>query len=124
MNRNAPRRTTRGTLAAALAALVLAGCTPPAKKPAAPEPDPVPKNGVVGLVAETRVRDISDSGSFMGSLGSIFTGNTDQAVASSYWEVTVFYEDGTTGVLKFERKPSVLAGQKVRVTGNKIELRR
>jgi hypothetical protein len=111
-------------MAAALAALVLVGCTPPPKKPAEPEPDPVPKNGVVGLVTETKVRDIGDSSSLMGALGSIFTGNTDQAVASTYWEVTVFYDDGTTGVLKFDRRPTVLAGQKVRVTGNKIELRR
>lgn len=107
-----------------MAAFLLAACTPPAKKPDAPAPDPVPKNGVVGLVTETKVRDISDSGSLMGALGSIFTGNTDQAVASTYWEVTVFYEDGTTGVLRYDRRPTVLAGQKVRVTGNKIEVRR
>lgn len=109
---------------AVVAALALAACAAPPTKPAAPEPDPVPKNGVVGLVTETKVRDIGDTGSLMGALGSIFTGNTDQAVASTYWEVTVFYDDGTTGLLKLDRRPTVLAGQKVRVIGNKIELRR
>lgn len=124
MDRNATRSRTRGAIAAAVAALAFAGCAPAAKKPAAPEPDPVPKNAVVGLVTENKVRDIGDSGSFMGALGSIFTGNTDQAVASTYWEVTVFYEDGTTGVLRLDHRPTVLAGQKVRVIGNKIEPRR
>jgi hypothetical protein len=110
--------------AAALAVLLLAACSQPAKKPAAPEPDPVPKNGVVALVSETKVRDISDRDSFMGALGSIFSGDTEKAVASNYWEVTVFYDDGTTGVVTVDKRPSVQPGQKIRVTGNKIELRR
>lgn len=110
--------------AAALAALLLAACSQPPKKPAAPPPDPTPRNGVVGLVSETKVRDISNRDSFMGALDSILSGNTDKAVASNFWEVTVFYDDGTTGVVTVEKRPQVQAGQKVRVIGNTIELRR
>jgi hypothetical protein len=106
-----------------IAAFALAACSQPEKKPVIP-PDPDPKNGVVGLVSETKVRDISDRDSFMGALSSIFSGNTDQAVASNYWEVTVFYDDGTTGTVIVDKRPALQPGQKVRVTGNKIELRR
>jgi hypothetical protein len=109
---------------AVVAALALAACSQPEKKPAAPAPEPTPRNGVVALVSETKVRDISDQKSLMGALGSIFSGDTERAVASNYWEVTVFYDDGTTGVVTVETRPSVQPGQKVRVTGNKIELRR
>jgi hypothetical protein len=109
---------------AAVLVLVLAACSPPPKKPAAPEPDPEPRNGVVALVSETKVRDIKKRDDFMGALSSIWTGDTDKAVVSNYWEVTVFYDDGTTGVVQVEKRPQLQPGQKVRVTGNKIELRR
>jgi hypothetical protein len=33
----------------------------------------------------------------------------------------VFYDDGTTGVVKVDKDPSVRNGQRVRVTGNQIE---
>jgi hypothetical protein len=36
----------------------------------------------------------------------------------------VFYDDGTTGTVTVDKRPTVQPGQKVRVTGNKIELRR
>jgi hypothetical protein len=109
---------------AVVAAFALAACSQPEKKPVAPPPDPDPKNGVVALVSETKVRDISDRDSLMGALSSILSGNTDRAVASNYWEVTVFYDDGTTGTVIVDKRPAVQPGQKVRVTGNKIELRR
>jgi len=35
--------------------------------------------------------------------------------------VTVLYDDGTTGTVTVDDKPSLQAGQKVRVTGDKIE---
>jgi hypothetical protein len=114
---------TRFALAAALA-LALAACSPPPKKPAAPEPDPTPRNGVVALVSETKVRDIKNRDDMLGALSSIWSGDTDKAVVSNYWEVTVFYEDGTTGIVTVERRPQLQPGQKIRVTGNKIELRR
>ncbi len=110
--------------AAALAALLLAACSQAEKKPAAPPPDPEPRNGVVALVSETKIRDINNRDSLMGAINSIMTGDTEKAVASNFWEVTVFYDDGTTGVVTVEKRPQVQAGQKVRVTGNKIELRR
>jgi hypothetical protein len=110
--------------AAALAALFLTACSQAEKKPAAPLPDPEPRNGVVALISETKVREISNRDSFMGAVDSILSGNTDKAVASNSWEVTVFYDDGTTGVVTVEKRPQVQPGQKVRVSGNKIELRR
>ena len=110
--------------AAALAALLLAACSQAEKKPAPPPPDSEPRNGVVALVSETKVRDINNRDSLMGALNSIMTGDTEKAVASNFWEVTVFYDDGTTGVVTVEKRPQVQAGQKVRVTGNKIEPRR
>ncbi len=115
---------TRLASAAAFAlVLFLAACSAPPKKPS-PEPDPEPRNGVVALVSETKLRDIKNRGDFMGALDSIWTGDTDKAVASNYWEVTVFYDDGTTGVVQVEKRPQVQPGQKVRVTGNRIEPRR
>lgn len=114
---------TRIVLAAAFA-LALAACSPPPKKPAAAAPDPEPRNGIVGLVSETKVRDIKNRDDFMGALSSIWSGDTDKAVVSNYWEVTVFYDDGTTGTVTVERRPQLQPGQKIRVTGNKIELRR
>lgn len=108
----------------AVLALALAACSEPPKKPAAAAPDPEPRNGVVALVSETKLRDIKNRDDFMGALSSIWTGDTDKAVVSNYWEVTVFYEDGTTGIVTVDRRPQLQPGQKVRVTGNKIELRR
>ncbi len=113
----------RLALAAALA-LVLGACSEPPKKPAAVEPDPEPRNGVVALVSETKERDIKNRGDFMGALSSIWSGDTDKAVVANYWEVTVFYDDGTTGVVRVDKRPLLQPGQKVRVTGNKVELRR
>jgi hypothetical protein len=114
---------TRFVLAAAFA-LALAACSQPPKKPAAPEPDPTPRNGVVALVSETKVRDIKNRDDMLGALSSIWSGDTDKAVVSNYWEVTVFYDDGTTGIVTVDRRPQLQPGQKIRVTGNKIELRR
>ena len=109
---------------AALLALLVAACSEPPKKPAAAVPDPEPRYGIVALVSETKVRDIKNRDDFMGALNSIWTGDTDKAVVSNYWEVTVFYEDGSTGVVQVDRRPQVQPGQKVRVTGNKGEPRR
>jgi hypothetical protein len=36
----------------------------------------------------------------------------------------VFYDDGTTGTVIVDKRPALQPGQKIRVTGNKIELRR
>jgi len=37
------------------------------------------------------------------------------------YEVTVFYDDGTTGKVMVDQKPELRPGQKVRITGNQIE---
>jgi hypothetical protein len=115
---------TRIARLAVIAAFALAACSQPEKKPAAPPPDPEPRNGVVGLVTETKIRDISNRDSLMGAINSILSGDTEKAVASNYWEVTVFYDDGTTGTVIVDKRPALQPGQKIRVTGNKIELRR
>ncbi|MBL8528783.1 MAG: hypothetical protein JNL68_13935, partial [Burkholderiales bacterium] len=37
------------------------------------------------------------------------------------YEVTVFYKDGTQGVVIVDQRPAVQSGQRVRVTGDRIE---
>lgn len=104
-------------------ALALAACAQPAPKPKPPEPDPVPKNGVVGLVSEVKTRGITQD-NWKGAIGGLFSLDSEKGVSSTLFEVTVFYDDGSTGTVIQERRPDLTPGQKVRVTGNKIELRR
>jgi hypothetical protein len=104
-------------------ALALAACAQPAPKPKPPEPDPVPKNGVVGLVSEVKTRGITED-NWKGAIGGLFSLDSEKGVSSRAFEVTVFYDDGSTGTVTLERRPDPTPGQRVRVTGNKIELRR
>jgi hypothetical protein len=48
----------------------------------------------------------------------------EKGVASTVFEVTVFYDDGSTGIVTLERRPDLVPGQKVRVTGDRIDVRR
>lgn len=106
-------------LAIALAAAALAaGCSQPEKKPAPPV-EATPRNGVVGLVSEVKYREPAGN-EVVGPLNEIFGTKKDPA---TQWEVTVFYDDGTTGTLKLATRPPVRPGQKVRVTGDRIEPR-
>ena len=109
------------TLAAIAAAALAVACAQSPPKPA-PPPAPVgpPKLGVVGLVTETKERGITQE-NWKGVVGSVFSNDTDSTVIGVIWEVTVFYDDGTTGVVKVDKDPSVRNGQRVRVTGNQIE---
>jgi hypothetical protein len=120
MNRST--RTIRALAAAALV-LMLVACAEPPKKPVAPPPDPTPRNGVVGLVSEVKTRGV-DQSNWKGALEGLFSLDSEKGVLSTAYEVTVFYDDGTTGTVMLPQRPALTPGQKVRVTGNKIELRK
>ena len=109
--------------------LVLGSCSqPPPKVPpeapkAAAEPPAetaVPKVGTVGLVREIKERGLTTD-NWAGVVGSIFTNDTEKDVIRTQYEVTIFYKDGTQGVVMLDQNPNLRAGQAVRVTGRKIE---
>ena len=106
----------------ALLFAALAACSQPAPKPA-PPPAPAgpPKLGVVALVSEVKEYGMTKE-NWQDSIRYLFSNEKDKNVSSVRYEVTVLYDDGTNGVVKVEEKPDLLVGQRVRVTGNKIEL--
>jgi hypothetical protein len=109
------------TLAIALAAAALAAaCSQPPPKPAPPPVEEPPRNGVVGLVNEIKYREPAGN-EVVGTLNEILGAKKEPT--TSQWEVTVFYDDGTTGTVKLPTRPAVRPGQKVRVTGDRIEPR-
>lgn len=101
------------------AALLAVACSQPAPKPAPPPAGP-PKVGVVALVGELKHRGLSDE-NWRTYFGKLFSTDSDHNVTKVQYEVTVLYDDGTTGTVIVDQKPSLQAGQKVRVTGNQIE---
>lgn len=108
------------TLLALLAALVLAGC---ASEPAKPkeEPPAVPRIATVGHIAEVKTRGMN-SQNWLGSLSDLYKNEEGKNVSSTVYEITVFYEDHTQGVVTLPERPAnIRIGQRVRVTGNKIE---
>jgi hypothetical protein len=110
----------RAALAAALAALAVA-CAEPAPKPAPPEPESaVPRTGVVGLVTEKKERGLTRE-NWQDSVRWLFSNETEKNVIATRYEVTVFYDDGSSGVVTVDQKPAFQPGQRVRVTGGKIE---
>ncbi len=113
---------TRLILSAA-AALLVACAAEPALKPSAPPPEaeaPVPKTGVVGLVVVNKERGLTRD-NWQDILKGFFSTETDKNVITTRYDVTVFYDDGTSGVVTVDQKPSYQPGQRVRVTGNKVE---
>jgi hypothetical protein len=115
------RHSTRAGIVALLFA-ALAACTEPAPKPAPPPAEPAtPKLGVVALVTEVKEHRMTEE-NWKDSIKYLFSNERDKNLASVRYEVTVFYDDGTNGIVKLDEKPSLLAGQRVRVTGNKIEV--
>ncbi len=102
------------------AALALAACSAPAPKPAAPPEAATPKLGVVGLVSEVKERGVSRD-NWKGAIGGLFSNDTEQEVTATRYEVTVFYDDSTTGVVIVEQNPNLAPGARVRVTGNRID---
>jgi hypothetical protein len=114
-------------------AVLLAACSQPPQKPAvadapaaASRPDgqrpaaQPSRIGTVGLVRELKDRGMTTQ-NWAGIIGSIFTNETEKDVIRVRYEVTVFYKDGTQGVVILDERPSVQSGQRVRVTGDRIE---
>ncbi|MGH8681352.1 MAG: hypothetical protein ACREVS_10215 [Burkholderiales bacterium] len=112
----------RAALAAALTALAV-GCAEPALKPSPPPPEPeaaAPKTGVVGLIVVNKERGLTRE-NWQDSIKSLFSTETEKNVIATRYDVTIFYDDGTSGVVTVEQKPGYQPGQRVRVVGNKIE---
>jgi hypothetical protein len=107
----------RATFAIA-AALLAVACSQPPPKPMPPAGPP--KIGVVGLVSELKERGLTQD-NWRGYFGDLVSTDFDHNVARVQYEVTVLYDDGTTGTVKVDEQPSLQPGQKVRVTGDKIE---
>jgi hypothetical protein len=104
----------------ALFAALLAACAqnPPAAKP---EPPPaVPRVATVGHVAEVRTRGVNHT-NLWGSITDLYRNEAGRNVLDTSWEVTVFYEDHTQGTVSLPQRPDLRPGQRVIVTGNKIE---
>jgi hypothetical protein len=103
--------------------LVLGACaeTPP-PTPAEP-PAAVPRIGVVGLIQQHRERGINKDNWKDALVGIIRNDRQDTGVnvVAVRWEVTVFYDAGQQEVVVVDEKPDIRPGQRVRVTGNKIE---
>lgn len=113
-------RPLRAGLVAMLAA-ALAACAEPAPKPAPPPVEAaVPRTGVVGHVSEVKERGYTRE-NWQEAVANLFSNQTDKNVSSVRYEVTVFYDDGTSGVVKVDQKPALQPGQRIRVVGNKIE---
>jgi len=116
-------------------ALVVA-CSEPSTRPDAPTPvTPTPHTGApgdtsnlavasrigtVGLVRVIKERGLT-SENWLGVVGSLFSYDSEKDVVRVRYEVTVFYPGGDQSEVIVDRHPGVQAGQKVRVTGNRIE---
>jgi hypothetical protein len=98
---------------------VLGACSEPKPKPP-PEEVPIPKLGVVGHISEIKERAMTRD-NWKDLVGGLFSRETEGNVAYVRYEVTVFYDDNSTGVVKVDEKPAFAPGQRVRVTGNKID---
>ena len=110
----------RRTSAAIAAALLAVACSQPAPKPATPPAAPAAKVGVVALVSEVKHRGLNQD-NWRGYFGKLFSTEPDGNVTQIQYEVTVLYDDGTTGTVTVDERPALQAGQKVRVTGSQIE---
>ena len=116
------RRLTGPLRACALAVLAaaLTACADTAKKPAAPEASGPPKTGVVAVIQEKKESQITRE-NWQDGVRYLFSNERDKTVVSVRYEVTVFYDDGTNGVVTVDKKPAFQTGQRVRVTGDQIE---
>ena len=105
--------------------VMLGACAQPAPRtePAAEAPA-IPKIGVVGLVQEQRQRALNSDNWKTAIAGVIRNSEKDHNanVVSLRYEVTVFYEAGEQGTVVVDEDPGLRPGQRVRVTGNRIEV--
>lgn len=106
-------------LFALLLALAVAACAQTPPKPKA-ESFAAPRTGTVGHIAEVKTRGMAQH-NWLGLLTDLYKGESGNEVKETSWEVTVFYDDHTHGVVPVPDKPDLRVGQKVRVTGTKIE---
>ncbi|RPI46617.1 MAG: hypothetical protein EHM59_06985 [Betaproteobacteria bacterium] len=74
----------------------------------------------MALVRPRKERGLT-SENWTGVVGSLFTFDSEKDVTRVLYEVTVFFTDGTQAELIVDRDPGVEPGQRVRVTGNRIE---
>jgi hypothetical protein len=111
------RRSLRRASVAIATAVLAVACSQPAPKPEPPAGPP--KFGVVGYISEVKERGMTQ-GNWKDAISTVFS-NDPKNVANVRYEVTVFYDDGTTGSVMVDQKPAVQPGQKVRITGNQIE---
>src|SRR5262245_24453065 len=113
----------RRQLLVTLAAAALGACSSEPKPKPAPPLDELPKVGVVAHIAELKERQLTRD-NWKSSIGGLFSNDLEATVIATRYEVTVFYDDSTTGVVTVDQKPNYTAGQRVRVTGNRIEAMR
>lgn len=108
--------------AIALCLLLLSACASQ-PKPAPTDEAATPKTGVVGLVQKARTRGINDENWKTAILGIVRNSENDldANVIRTTYEVTVLYDDGQQEVVKLSQDPGLHPGQRVRVTGQKIE---
>lgn len=109
-----------------IALLGACGSTPESKKAEPPAEVPaISKIGVVGHVQIQQERAIDHTNWKTAILGVIInTSKNDQdaTVVRTIYEVTVFYDAGQHEILKLDYDPQLKPGQRVRVTGKKIEV--
>jgi hypothetical protein len=133
--RGVPLTTPRFALLGA-ATFLIAACSNPPSKPVTPESAaPVgtaggpsanakaaepSRIGTVGLIRELKDRGMT-SENWTGVIGSVFTNDTEKDVIRVRYEVTVFFKDGTQGVVIVNQRPTAQTGQRVRITGDQIE---
>ncbi len=91
---------------------------PPAAQ--AGKPGESARVGTVGLVREIKERGLT-SGNWTGVVGSLFNFDSEKDVIRVLYEVTVFFADGSQGEVMLDRDPGFKVGQRVRVTGTRIE---
>jgi hypothetical protein len=104
--------------------VLLAACAQSERRtePAA-EAAALPKIGVVGLVREQRQRAMNTDNWQRVITGVIRNSEKDDevSVVRRRYEVTVFYDAGEQGTVVVDEDPGLRPGQRVRVTGNRIE---
>lgn len=96
------------------------GAQSPAGQASKPKAAGTPKLGTIGLIRELKDRGMTTE-NWAGVIGSVFTNDTEKDVIRVRYEVTIFYKDGTQGILILDQRPEVQTGQRVRVTGDQIE---
>jgi hypothetical protein len=110
----------RAKVAIAVILLSVACSQPPPKPAPPPAPTGSPRIGVVGHIAEVKERGISQD-NWRAYFNKLFSTDSDHNILKVQYEVTVLYDDGTSGTVTVDEKPELQPGQKVRVQGTKIE---